>query len=59
MLGQKLAIKYGIFHVAFRDYLQEQILSKLKQPPLVDVEDWEGPESEQQTGIDNTRNALH
>ena len=31
-----------MFHVAFREFLQEQILAKMKRPPLVDEEDWEG-----------------
>lgn len=47
VVGHKLASKMGMFHVAFRDYLQEQILPKMKKPPLVDEEDWEGEEKEQ------------
>ena len=46
VVGHKLASKMGMFHVAFRDYLQEQILPKMKKPPLVDEEDWEGEEKE-------------
>ena len=46
-MGRELAGKMGLFHVAFRDYLQEQILPKMKKPPLVDEEDWEGEENKQ------------
>ena len=42
LVGRELAGKLGVFHIAFREYLQEQILSKMKRPPLVDEEDWEG-----------------
>ena len=47
VVGRELAGKMGLFHVAFRDYLQEQILPKMKKPPLVDEEDWEGEEKEE------------
>jgi len=43
-LGQDLAKQLGIYHVAFRDYLQEQILAKMKKPPLMDAEDFEKPD---------------
>eukprot|EP00731_Ephydatia_muelleri_P001087 Em0001g1087a len=43
-LGRQLAEKLGIFHISFREYLQNQILSKMKKPPLVDGDDWENNE---------------
>lgn len=43
-LGRDLAKQLGIYHVAFRDYLQEQILAKMKKPPLMDAEDYEKPD---------------
>lgn len=45
-LGRDLAKQLGIYHVAFRDYLQEQILAKMKKPPLMDAEDFEKPDKE-------------
>lgn len=42
-LGWDLAKQLGIYHVAFRDYLQEQILAKMRKPPLMDAEDFEKP----------------
>ena len=40
-LGRLLAEKLGIFHISFREYLQNQILCKMKKPPLLDEDDWE------------------
>ncbi len=36
----------NIFHISFRVYLQEEILAKMKKPPLVSEDDWEGIEDE-------------
>ena len=33
-----------MFHVAFRDYLQEQLLVKMKRPPLVHEDEWDAGE---------------
>ena len=45
-VGRHLAAKLGVFHISFRDFLQEKILSKVKKPPLVDDDEWEGGEDE-------------
>jgi len=42
MIGRKIASKYNLFHVSFKEYLQEEILSKVAKPPLVDDDEWEG-----------------
>ena len=52
-LGRDLAKQLDIYHVAFRDYLQEQILAKMKKPPLMDAEDYEGPGEENQDEDDD------
>ena len=39
--GRMVAARLGLFHIAFRDYLQEQILSKMKRPPLVAEDEWD------------------
>ncbi len=54
-MGRQLAEKLGVFHVAFRDYLQETILPKMKKPPLVNEDEWEGgeeAEAEEEEGDD-------
>ena len=43
-IGRQLAQKMNVFHISFRVYLQEEILAKMKKPPLVDDDDWEGLE---------------
>ena len=43
-VGRLLAKKLNIFHISFRNYLQDQIMPKMKRPPLQDPEDWEGEE---------------
>ena len=47
--GRALAARLGVFHVAFRELLQEQLLAKMKRPPLVDPDEWEGPEDKEGT----------
>ena len=42
IIGRKFAAKYNLFHISFREYLQEEILSKVSKPPLVDDDEWEG-----------------
>ena len=49
-VGRRLAERLGVFHVGFRDLLQESILPKMKRPPLVDEDEWEGPEEEEEEG---------
>ena len=41
-IGRKIAAKYNLFHISFKEYLQERILSKVAKPPLVDDDEWEG-----------------
>jgi len=53
-LGRDLAKKLGIYHVGFRDYLQEQILAKMKKPPLMDAEDFEPPPREEKDNEEDT-----
>lgn len=48
ILGRHLARKFGIFHVSFRELLQEQILSKMKKPPLIDNDEWDSGEGDLQ-----------
>ena len=53
-----MATQLHVFHIAFRDYLQEQILPKMKRPPLIVEDEWdpgeetshENTEEEQQEG---------
>lgn len=52
-LGRDLARQLGLYHVAFRDYLQEQILAKMKKPPLMDAEDFEGPDEKNEDEDDD------
>ena len=42
-----MASSLGVFHLALRDYLQEQLLSKMNRPPLVHEDEWDpGDEGE-------------
>ncbi len=41
-IGRKFAEKYNLFHMSFKEYLQEEILSKVVKPPLADDDEWEG-----------------
>ena len=41
-----MATKLKIFHISFRSYLQEQVLPKLKKPPLVHSDEWEDDNDE-------------
>lgn len=43
-VGREMARKLGVFHIAFPEYLQEQIMPKMKKPPLVDEDEWEPEE---------------
>ena len=36
-----MASSLGVFHVALRDYLQEQLLAKMKRPPLIHEDEWD------------------
>jgi shikimate kinase len=45
-VGRYLADKLKIFHVSFHDLLQEVLLPKMKKPPLVDNDDWDGSEED-------------
>ncbi|CAI8010883.1 Adenylate kinase 9 [Geodia barretti] len=46
-VGRQVASSLGVFHLALRDYLQEQLLSKMKRPPLVHEDEWDpGDEGE-------------
>ena len=45
-LGRDVARTLNLFHISFRVYLQEEILAKMKKPPLVSEDDWEGLEDE-------------
>ena len=47
-LGRHLARKFGIFHISFRELLQEEILPKMKKPPLIDSDEWDDGESDLQ-----------
>ena len=40
-VGRRVASSLGVFHVALRDYLQEQLLAKMKRPPLVHEDEWD------------------
>ena len=40
-IGRRVASSLGIFHVALRDYLQEQLLAKMKRPPLIHEDEWD------------------
>ena len=48
VVGRQVASSLGVFHVALRDYLQEQLLAKMKRPPLVHEDEWD-PRDEGQT----------
>ena len=58
-LGRDLAKQLELYHVAFRDYLQEQILAKMKKPPLMDAEDFEDPNEKDQDEDDDGELQLH
>ena len=45
-----MASTLGVFHVALRDYLQEQFLAKMKRPPLLHEDEWD-PGEEEQAGM--------
>lgn len=54
-IGRYLATKFKIFHLSFRDLLQEEILPKVKKPPLVNDDEWDGNEVFQDSeGTDNS-----
>ena len=48
--GRILAKRLGVFHISFRDYLQDQILPKMKWPPLLDPDEREGAEEKEEKG---------
>lgn len=53
-IGRYLAANLGVFHISFRDFLQEQILPKLKKPPLIHDDEWEDDdEDSEHEGIGN------
>ena len=45
-MGRDVARILNLFHISFRVYLQEEILVKMKKPPLVSEDDWEGIEDD-------------
>ena len=47
-VGRRVASTLGVFHIAFRDYLQEQLLTKMKRPPLVHEDEWDPGEEEEE-----------
>ena len=47
-LGREAAKQLGIFHISFPEYLQEEILPKMRKPPLVDEDDWEKEQEERE-----------
>ena len=47
-VGRRVASTLGVFHVALRDYLQEQFLAKMKRPPLLHEDEWDPGEEEQE-----------
>ena len=53
VIGRHLARKFGIFHISFRELLQEHILPKMKKPPLTDNDEWDNNENDiqQPSGI--------
>lgn len=52
MTGRLVAAKLGVFHVSFRDFLQDQIMSKMKYPPLQDPDMREEGDKEEEEGGD-------
>ena len=46
-VGRGVAEEIGIFHISFQEYLQEEVLPKMKKPPLVEENDWDPPEGEE------------
>ena len=45
-MGRDVSRVLNVFHISFRVYLQEEILAKMKKPPLVNEDDWERLEDE-------------
>lgn len=43
-VGRYLAAKFDVFHISFRNLLQEEIIPKVKKPPLIDDDEWDGKE---------------
>ena len=43
-VGRYLAKKLKLFHISLRELLQEQVLPKMKKPPLIDQDEWEDNE---------------
>lgn len=54
-VGRLVASKLGVFHVAFRDYLQEQLLVKMKKPPLMNEDEWDPGEVPMENGEDEEK----
>lgn len=54
-VGRLVASKLGVFHVAFRDYLQEQLLVKMKKPPLMHEDEWDPGEDPVEKGEDEEK----
>ena len=47
-----VATQLCVFHIAFRDYLQEQILPKMKRPPLIVEDEWDPGEETSQENME-------
>lgn len=52
-VGRQIAQDLGVFHVAMRDYLQEQLLAKMKRPPLLHEDEWDAGEEEEEEEADH------
>ena len=58
-VGRLVASSYGVFHVALKDYLQEQIISKMKRPPLVHEDEWDSSDQKEEKSEDQHGLLLH
>ena len=57
-VGRRVASTLGVFHVALRDYLQEQFLAKMKRPPLLHEDEWDpGEEGQEEVGEGERENS--
>ncbi|XP_019849767.1 PREDICTED: adenylate kinase 9-like [Amphimedon queenslandica] len=56
--GRILAKRLGVFHISFREYLQDQILPKMKWPPLLDPDEREGVEEKDKEDSDDEIEAM-
>lgn len=54
-----MASSLGVFHVAVKDYLQEQILAKMKRPPLVHEDEWDAGDEGDKTEENQDEGTVH